>query len=140
MASSLQIKRSALTGTLLTTGPCPALSVCLQQDRGLLGCRSGGRLPRGRAGTSPTPTPHETTPLDEVQACSPPLASLAAEPFDPCSLCLCFQVAIGEDPENASMLRPHHFDRAIAQWTPQITQDMLDFYRRWAATHGSEPM
>lgn len=41
--------------------------------------------------------------------------------------------AIEEDPEHAACLAARHLDKALAGWTPRITEEMLAFYRRFAA-------
>lgn len=41
--------------------------------------------------------------------------------------------AIEEDPEGASSLAARHLDKALGGWKPRITEEMLAFYRRFAA-------
>jgi hypothetical protein len=44
-----------------------------------------------------------------------------------------WQMAIEEDPENASCIRHEHMERAVAGWKRQITPQMIEFYRRFQA-------
>lgn len=41
--------------------------------------------------------------------------------------------AIEEDPEYAACLAARHLDKALAGWTLRITEEMLAFYRLFAA-------
>lgn len=44
--------------------------------------------------------------------------------------------AIEEDPEHARVLAGRHMDKALRRWEPRITEEMLEFYRRFSGGGG----